>query len=100
MWRVIPAALFVGLLSFGAYAQFSNFIPPAASAAGGSCNGHTCAGDAGVTFTSWWSTSFAYSAAKRGTKAVNLCNPGGTNCVDVNSDATTGIVTNAPTVNG
>ena len=57
----------------------------------------TSAGDI-VSFTSWWGASFAYSAATRNTKAVNLCN-GGT-CADVNSDATTGIVANAPTING
>jgi hypothetical protein len=48
--------------------------------------------------TAWWSCTFAYSAATRGTKACRLCNGGV--CSDVNSDATTGIVANTPTING
>ena len=45
------------------------------------------------TFSMWFGT-YAFTAAKRGTKAVNVCNVTNTTCVDVNSDATTGIVPN------
>jgi hypothetical protein len=40
----------------------------------------------------------SYSAAQRGQNMLNLCNGGV--CADVASDATTGIVPNAPTING
>jgi hypothetical protein len=46
-----------------------------------------------------WGGLYAYSAATRGTKAVNICNVGDAACADVNSDATTGIVP-VPTIGG
>jgi hypothetical protein len=50
------------------------------------------------TFAVWWGT-YAYSAAKRGTKALNVCNVSDVACADVNSDATTGLVPD-PTIGG
>lgn len=46
------------------------------------------------TFASWYGGSYAYSAATRGTNAVEVCHSNGVNCVNVASDATTGIVPN------
>lgn len=60
---------------------------------------YTGPGDA-ATYTFWMSTARAYSTATRGTNAVQLCQPANTNCVNITSDATTGLVPNAPTVNG
>lgn len=65
----------------------------------GAGGGYTGPGDI-ATFDFWVSTARAYSSATRGNNAVNLCQPAGSNCVDVASDATTGLVPNAPTVNG
>lgn len=68
---------------------------PASSGGGG---GYTGPGDV-KTFTAWAGFR-AYSSATRGNKFANVCQPAGSNCIDLNTDATTGKAPNAPTVNG
>lgn len=43
----------------------------------------------------WWGGLRAYTAATRGTSAIQLCDSGGSNCADVATDAVTGNL-NAP----
>jgi hypothetical protein len=69
--------------------------------AGGGGGGYTGQGDI-VSGAIAWSGLRAYSAAKRGTKVANVCNPTdavSADCVDWNSDATTGDLV-ATTING
>ena len=49
-------------------------------------------GDVLSGWAAWWSVARSYSIATAGTKAYNVCSPLGTNCVDVFSNAVTGIV--------
>ena len=51
------------------------------------------------TWYAWWSVARAFSAAKAGTKAINLCDHSGANCTDVLTSASTGALV-APTLIG
>lgn len=50
------------------------------------------------TFSGWWGLR-AFSAAQRGTHAISLCDNTGTNCADVLTNATTGVL-NSPGTRG
>ena len=58
------------------------------SAGGG--GGYSGQGDLKAYLT-WWGL-YAYSAADRGTAAVNVCNASDANCADLSTDATTGLL--------
>jgi hypothetical protein len=89
--RGLCIALLLALPS-AAQAQFTSLQwKPAVAPA------YTGPGDIVSGASMWWGLR-AYSSATHGTKAVNLRNGGV--CADVNSDASTGAVPNAPTING
>ena len=54
--------------------------------------GYTGPGDIVATWSAWYSTTRAFSAADRGNKLFNLCTAGDASCEDESSDATTGLV--------
>jgi hypothetical protein len=60
---------------------------------------YTGPGDVQATGWVYWAGLRAFSAAKRGTKAINLCDDTGANCSDVLTDATTGAL-NSPGTHG
>lgn len=82
------------LCSTAAYGQgISSMLPGPGTAHTTAGGGFTGRGDVN-TLASYYSPSLAYSAATRGTNAVEVCHSNGVNCVNVASDATTGIVPN------
>lgn len=96
MRKIFVAALATFLIGFTLQA------PPAEAwlaQSVASAPGYTGPGD---VFSSayWWGGFRAYSAAKRGTKAANICNVADVACADVSSDATTGQIPADPVIGG
>lgn len=88
------AALLVGLIS-PAWAQ--NTITTTGAGGKHGAAAFTGVGDTVASAKGYWGV-FAYNSAARGTKALNLCNAADVACVDVNTDATTGIVSSTQVV--
>src|SRR4051812_37082921 len=95
MKRRFLAPLFACCLANASYGQALQGIVADTHHSGAA--GFTGVGDV-VSGALFHGGTIAYSTARRGNKMLNLCNGGV--CADVNSDATTGIVPNAPTING
>lgn len=71
---------------------FGGMFPgPGVKAYGGGGGGYTGPGDV-VAAQAAWSASWAYSSATRGNNLIQACNSGDANCVNIPSDATTGIL--------
>lgn len=95
MRRLLASALSLVLaLACPASAQvgFGGMFP-GPGAPNGASAGYQGPGDKGLTFGVFWGL-YAYTAASRGSNVVNVCNQANTTCVDVATDATTGLPTN------
>ena len=82
------AFLLALLLGSPAWAQ----IPPAFVQGPAAAASYTGPGDV-VSGAAYWGGVWAYSAAQRGTKALNVCNVSDVACADLSTDATTGALT-------
>lgn len=90
---VLAFALFLtGLDASYAQVGFGGMFPGPGTPNGG-ITGYTGPGDRGLTFGVFWGL-YAYTAASRGGNIVNVCNQANTTCVDVATDATTGLPAN------
>ncbi|MEO6022486.1 MAG: hypothetical protein ABIP64_05105 [Burkholderiales bacterium] len=95
MFRTSVGALALAL-SFSAtaaYGQvgFGGMLPgPGTTHTTGSGGSYSGPGD--LKAYDIWVGTYAYSAATRGTAAVNVCNAGDANCADLNTDTTTGLL--------
>lgn len=99
--RKFLAALFCWFLLAGdAFAQvgFGGSFPGPGTPASAGGGGYSGQGDL-KAYAIWWGM-YAFSAADRGTAAINLCNVSDVVCADISTDATTGLLPNAPTVGG
>lgn len=63
------------------------------SLSSGGGGGYSGPGDQGLTYSQFWGV-IAVTSAARGNNVVNVCNQANTTCVDVATDATTGIAPN------
>lgn len=99
MIKRLAVAFGLSLCGVAALAQVGTMPgwPPHQPTSGGSPPAFVGFGDVQAAAV-YVSATFAYSSADRGTAAAELCNGGV--CADVNSDASTGIVPNTPTING
>lgn len=80
------------LLTLAAPAQSQELLLMGAGVkvAGGG-GGYSGPGDV-TAAAAYWSASWAYSAASRGNNAIQACNASDANCVDIPTDATTGLL--------
>lgn len=79
-----------------AYAGCSMLLCGAGSSGGGA-PAFQGPGDIVSGATAWYGLR-AFSSAKRGTKAINLCDNAGANCTDISTDAVTGKLNNPGTL--
>jgi hypothetical protein len=91
LWAIALVSVPIPASAFGCsgWLQIAGGNGCNSSIAGGGGGGYTGPGDIAPGAKAWWGLR-AYSAAKRGTRAVNVCNVSDVACVDFNTDATTG----------
>lgn len=82
------------LLTLAAPAQSQELLLMGAgvkATGGGGGGSYTGPGDV-TAAAAYWSASWAYSSASRGNNAIQACNASDANCVDIATDATTGLL--------
>lgn len=94
--RKVLALLLCLATPASAQVGFGGIIPGPGTPASAGGGGYSGPGDL-KTYDIWVGT-YAYSAAKRGTAAVNVCNGGV--CGDLSTDATTGLLVTSTNING
>lgn len=91
--RALAALLLLLALLIGAQPSVAQTTAPGLSILAAPASGaYVGPGDVTTGWIGWYSCAFAFSAATRGSLACNVCNSVGANCVDVSSNAITGVV--------
>lgn len=95
MKKLLLALLLLAASPAHAQVGFGGMVPGPGTAHSAGGGGYSGPGD--VKSFYWWVGTYAYSAADRGTPAVNVCNASDANCADLSTDATTGLLNVAGT---